>query len=388
MFDVRSLFIVMVVTHVVLAASLWLGTGRRFRDGMGEWTLSLLSQAIAVALFAARGHLPDWLSIVIANVALAVSISLYAAAIRAFRGIATPVLLHGGVAIFTACLCAALIDHFAARVMAFNLLLAAAQVALIATAWKPIEGVLEGTRVLLVGSFAGAATSLLLRSFGPSLYPESFDGFLTPSVLQTVTLLINYAVVLTGSVSFLLMQKERAEHIAQQLASLDPLTGTFNRRTFIELAEKELSHARRVDAPVSLIMLDLDHFKRVNDTHGHLVGDHVLQHFADLVRTQLRQEDILVRFGGEEFCVLLPDVAGPGAVALAGRIRRVVEAAPLRVDGLEIAVTTSAGVAARIDEGPEGLDRLIGRADEALYVAKHRGRNRVAAISPGKMQAA
>jgi diguanylate cyclase (GGDEF)-like protein len=135
------------------------------------------------------------------------------------------------------------------------------------------------------------------------------------------------------------------------------------------------------------VLLDIDHFKRINDTYGHLVGDRVLQRFALLVREQLRKEDILVRYGGEEFCLLLPDVPGPGAVTLAGRIRKSVCKEPLLVDGIEISLTTSAGVAARIDEGPEGLDRLIGRADEALYVAKNRGRNRVAAVSLGQTRA-
>jgi len=130
-------------------------------------------------------------------------------------------------------------------------------------------------------------------------------------------------------------------------------------------------------------MLDIDHFKGINDTHGHLAGDRVLQRFADVVRAELRKEDVLVRYGGEEFCVLVPDVAGPGAVTLAGRIRAAVAREPFVIDGIEIPVTTSAGVAARIDEGPEDVDRLVNRADEALYMAKRRGRNRVASVALG-----
>ena len=196
------------------------------------------------------------------------------------------------------------------------------------------------------------------------------------------------AAILVSSVSFLLMQKERADHVAQQLASLDPLTGAFNRRTFIDLAGKQLSRARRLETPLSLILIDLDYFRGVNDVHGHLAGDRVLQRFADVVRDQLRKEDALVRYGGEEFCLLLPDVPGPGAVALAGRIRKAVADETFVVDGTQIPVTMSAGVAARIDEGPEGLDDLIARADEALQVAKNRGRNRVAAVSLGRSRTA
>jgi diguanylate cyclase (GGDEF)-like protein len=126
----------------------------------------------------------------------------------------------------------------------------------------------------------------------------------------------------------------------------------------------------------------------VNDVHGHLAGDEALRRFAELVRDQLRAEDVFVRYGGEEFCLLLPDVPGPGAVALAGRIRRAVEKTSFPVAGNRLSLTVSAGVAARVNEGPEGLDDLIGRADAALYTAKHRGRNRVAAVSLGAPRAA
>jgi len=109
---------------------------------------------------------------------------------------------------------------------------------------------------------------------------------------------------------------------------------------------------------------------------------------ADIVRSQLRKEDLLVRFGGEEFCVMLPQVPGPGAVVVAGRIRKAVCADPLRIDGREIPVTISLGVAARLDEGPESIEELLGRADQALSLAKNRGRNRVVALSLGRSVAA
>ena len=388
MFDIRSLFVVMVATNLVLAVSLWVGTGRRLKGGLGPWTLGLLVQAASFVLFAARDMIADWISIVVANGLVGVSFSLAAAAILAFRGRALPLFVHlatGGAAAFAV---GALVHDLGARLVASNFLYAAGQVLLFTLAWKPVAGVSGGTRGLFLGSFAIGAAGFLLRAAGPLISPLTIEGFLAPSPLQAITLMCNYTVILLSSVSFLLMQKERDDHLAQQLASVDPLTGAFNRRTFIDLAEKQLSRARRLDAPLSLVLLDLDHFKRVNDNHGHLVGDHVLQRFADLVRDQLRKEDVLVRYGGEEFCLLLPDVPGTGAVALAGRIRKAIARAPIVVDGIEVSLTVSAGVAARIDEGPDGLDGLIARADEALYMAKNRGRNRVAAVSLGRSRAA
>jgi diguanylate cyclase (GGDEF)-like protein len=389
MFDIRSLFAFMVATNLVLAVSLWIGTGRRLGGGLAPWTSSLLAQALALALLALRGAIADALSVVLANALLGLSFSLQAAAILRFRGRGLPAFVHVATAGVAALAAGIFLHDFAARIIALNFLFAACMVSLLALARTPAAGVSGGTRGLFLGSFALGALSFLARAAGPMVSPEAIGSFLAPSALQAFTLMGTYTVVLVSSVAFLLMQKERADHDAQQLASLDPLTGAFNRRTFVELAEKQLSRARRLDAPLTLVLLDLDHFKEINDTHGHLVGDRVLQRFADLVRSQLRKEDILVRYGGEEFCLLLPDVPGPGGVALAGRIRKAVATEDsFVIDGVQIPMTVSAGVAARIDEGAEGLEELIARADEALYIAKNRGRNRVAAVSLGRSRAA
>jgi diguanylate cyclase (GGDEF)-like protein len=135
-------------------------------------------------------------------------------------------------------------------------------------------------------------------------------------------------------------------------------------------------------------MVDLDHFRAINEKHGQRVGDEVLQRVADLVRSALRKEDMLVRFGGEEFLVLLPEVAGPGAVVVGGRIRKAVAASEIVAGTHRFAITVSAGVSARLDEGPESIDSLIARAEEALALAKRRGRNRVVALSLGRSIAA
>jgi diguanylate cyclase (GGDEF)-like protein len=149
-----------------------------------------------------------------------------------------------------------------------------------------------------------------------------------------------------------------------------------------------MSRARRAGQPLSIIMLDIDHFRAVNDKHGHRRGDQVLQRLADVLRAALRKEDMVVRYGGEEFLVFLPDVPGPGAVVVAGRLRKAVAAEELDIEGTRIALTVSAGVAARLDEGPESVDRLIARSEEALALAKQRGRNRVVALSLGRSIAA
>jgi diguanylate cyclase (GGDEF)-like protein len=149
-----------------------------------------------------------------------------------------------------------------------------------------------------------------------------------------------------------------------------------------------MSRARRANQPLSIIMLDIDHLRRLNDDYGQRTGDEVLQRFADIVRTALRKEDMLVRFAGEQFLVMLPEVSGPGAVVVAGRIRRSVADVPIEAAGHLLQVTVSLGVAARLDEGPESIDGLVARAESALQLAKQRGRNRVVALSLGRSIAA
>jgi diguanylate cyclase (GGDEF)-like protein/PAS domain S-box-containing protein len=157
----------------------------------------------------------------------------------------------------------------------------------------------------------------------------------------------------------------------------DDLTGVANRRAFFEAAELELTRNRRTPRPTALILFDADHFKHINDRHGHPAGDCVLRQLGMALSSTFRQVDVVARVGGEEFAVLLPSSTLAGAAAVAERLRELVASQPVVCDGVPIACTVSAGIAA-IDEGDTiDLDTLIKRADQALYAAKANGRNRV-----------
>jgi diguanylate cyclase (GGDEF)-like protein len=169
---------------------------------------------------------------------------------------------------------------------------------------------------------------------------------------------------------------EAATETILRLASTDDLTGLHNRRSFKEFFDLALSAARRHGHPLSLISIDLDHFKVVNDTFGHSVGDQVLQAFATLMMGMVRTEDIAVRWGGEEFIVLLPHSNAEAAAALAERIRAAFEQSIF--SDKPLAVTASFGVA-QLQEDEQG-DSLIRRSDDALYRAKREGRNRVVTV--------
>jgi len=160
------------------------------------------------------------------------------------------------------------------------------------------------------------------------------------------------------------------------LASTDPLTGLLNRRRFLELAVAEHLRAGRHQRPLSLVLIDLDHFKRVNDQHGHRMGDAVLRTAAAILSGAIRGSDLAARFGGEELVLLLPETDLNGAAGMAERLRQGFAAAITSLDGTDVRVTASLGVAAWRGPG-ESLDTLIHRADQALYAAKHAGRDKV-----------
>ena len=170
------------------------------------------------------------------------------------------------------------------------------------------------------------------------------------------------------------VQRERDR--AEQMARTDFLTQLNNRRAFYELADAALRHARRYERPIALLMLDIDHFKTINDKFGHAAGDAAICAVAQLIREQYRATDIAGRLGGEEFALLLPEIELFEALAVAERLRLSVGAYGLEHEGHVIRFTTSIGVAAL--QADETIDLLMARADAALYRAKHAGRNSVA----------
>jgi diguanylate cyclase (GGDEF) domain len=177
---------------------------------------------------------------------------------------------------------------------------------------------------------------------------------------------------------------ERVKLIAflENLSITDALTGIANRRHFEWRLSEEIERARRYKYPLSALMLDLDHFKQVNDNYGHQIGDIVLQQVAQRLRRILRRTDFLARYGGEEFIVLAPQTPADRALILAERLRQVIAESPIPVaDNLQIHITISIGVAV-FPNHAQNESELIGAADAALYKAKQMGRNRVCMFEP------
>jgi diguanylate cyclase (GGDEF)-like protein len=174
-----------------------------------------------------------------------------------------------------------------------------------------------------------------------------------------------------------LVVKNRA---LNEVSSRDTLTGLYNRWYVLEKIDSEINRALRHGSPMALLMLDIDHFKNINDTYGHGVGDQVLQSVGRTLKDSCRVYDVPARYGGEEFCIVLPETPTGNTTIVAERIRQRLQQSSVTVGDVEVSVTASFGIAG-VDSAPEeGIlspAALIDRADRALYTAKHRGRNRI-----------
>jgi diguanylate cyclase (GGDEF)-like protein len=237
---------------------------------------------------------------------------------------------------------------------------------------------LAGVVTYLVLVVAGAVVlrervwPALDRLLPPSSYAElSRAAVVRSSVSSLVLFGLSFAVIV-----FIIDSWRDRERLLQHMARTDGLTGLTNRRTFLELAERELLRSRRYDSPMAVVLIDLDHFKRINDTRGHQVGDRVLVHAAHMLVDAVRDVDTVARFGGEEFAILLPATDATGAAEVAQRCARRLADSEVDIDaGPPAAVTASLGVA--VSGTLEPLDGVLRRADEALYRAKKGGRDRV-----------
>jgi len=183
-----------------------------------------------------------------------------------------------------------------------------------------------------------------------------------------------------------MVRLRRAEGRLREFASVDALTGIFNRRHVLDRLTEERERMRRVRLEkavrcMTLLMVDIDHFKRVNDTHGHLVGDDVLQAISSRLKSMLRAYDVIGRYGGEEFLVVLPATNLAEGMRVAERLRAGVCDQPVRCGGLELQVSISIGVAVTLD-ADEPIPQLLSRADQGMYKAKESGRNRVYSVEP------
>lgn len=380
--DLTTLIVAtMVATFALAFALLLVDAQTRNHDGLAAWGWSLLSLGFTGLSFGMRLEGLEIVTVALATLFFTGGLALQLLAIARFqRGRARDIPLHFAwvpVALGVA-LAIALAGWTQMRYFWLSVVYAA-QLALIAwCAWGPrLQGPRESARLVVVIGAGGLAIFFLARSGLVMMADHGTASASIPVDVAGSTFFAALAGVLMSTAGFLLMQKERALELFRDQSTHDPLTGVANRRSLLQQLDTYLSLANRQSNSLAFLMIDIDHFKRVNDTYGNLAGDAVLREVAKRIRQRLRRQDVVGRYGGEEFgAVLSTDVNG--ALVVANEIRDAFRERPVDFGGRKIGITVSIGIHSRVPEVVEGAaDLMIEAAERALYIAKNRGRDRV-----------
>jgi len=377
-FEVNTLFLLTIDVEAILGLLLLLVWVQSTRvHAVAWWASAHLMRAISVMLYGLYGSVPDLLSIDLPNVLLFSSFGVTWNGARVFNGReALPGSLIAGAGVW---LLASQWPGFEpgseVRGQLSALIIATYTWLTAHEFWRGRNEPLVSRWPAIVLFFTHGAMFLLRTPLNSLLHGKDSDGLLSSAWLSVLSL---EAFLMTIATAFILlaMSKERTELRHKTAAMTDPLTGLLNRRAFLQDAESLLQQQTARDRPIAVLLIDLDHFKSINDRFGHAVGDKVLQIFAKTTRGGLRQTDLVGRLGGEEFTVVLADAGMDNAYLVADRLRKAFAAAAAVVDGEAIYATASIGVSVIIDPRQD-LAKLITLADQALYLAKARGRNRV-----------
>lgn len=357
--------------------------GRSGIPGVHAWAFANGAAILSLLLFAAGARLPALLATEMANALLALSIcALYAGFRLFFRRRIPYAALGAGLA---PTLAAVAWFHYAddnlgMRVAAASLFHGAVCVAIAAAILRSMEEAhsryayrfTAAVALLLAGGHFGRALAHLAH---PRLLA---DGY-APTMSNLLYVAIGTVVLPVLTMGAVMMVHERMLAQAEDMANRDYLTGAWNRRALFRFAEREVLRAQRTGRPLSLLVLDVDHFKRINDSHGHAQGDRVLTDLTAQANAMIRRFDVFARLGGEEFALLLPEADADAALHAAHRLRQAMQRA-LPAEGMRIDYTVSIGVATLLDA--ENFSTLLGRADAALYAAKEAGRNTVCTAVP------
>jgi diguanylate cyclase (GGDEF)-like protein len=373
-----TLLYVNILITTTLAACLGLVARRDRADGLMYWALALVAHTGAYVLYALRGVASDWLSVVLANVLITSVFALMSEGVYKFQGRRPPRRWIWAPVPFVALTFALLQDHMVARVL---LLAAVLSVQFVQFAWAMHQRWAltpgRGKQFVLAG-FGLFLLALLVRAAAVLSGTVEIRSVTDSNAVQALIFSITSVAMVLSNFGMVVMTKERADERNRQLAMQDELTGLSNRRDIQEALTRQLAQALRSGRPLALLMIDIDHFKRINDSYGHLSGDQALRQLADCIRARVRSQDLAGRWGGEEFLVVLPETDAQGAALLAEHLRLTVERTTfLALDGPRMPLTVSIGCHALDITADRSTDDMVNVADQALYRAKQNGRNRV-----------
>mgnify|MGYP000303690752 CR=1 FL=1 len=378
--DIRTLFFATTVTSVLLAGAmvvLWRAVPEE--RACRYWAAGAVLSVIGFSLIFLRGTVPDFLSIPVSNTLLVGSYALSAFGIAVFTGSRMPYFL-GGFSPLVMFLAAAYFLYVEPDV-GWRIVALSALMGLMAywNAYSLLVHVPAGmglTQRLAGALFLAHGIALALRAVLTLTGSGPVVSLFSATTLEVANSILTLIVITGVTFCFAAMTAQRLHLHLEHAASHDALTGLPNRCAIEEMAGRETARAARHGYPLSVLMMDLDRFKAVNDTYGHEAGDAVLKAFAEIAKKNLRQGDVIGRFGGEEFLALLPVSDREAAIRVAERIRTAVSSRPVSHAGSAIPLTVSIGVAVSDADSVSSQD-AIRAADSALYAAKRGGRNQV-----------
>ncbi len=380
--DVNTLFMVTIYVEAILGLLLLFAWVQNTSiKAVAWWGFAHLLRAASVVLFGMYGTVPDLISIDLANALLFTAFAVTWTGARVFDGRPPePVYMVTGAVIWLlVCRLPVLAEAVDARVLIASGIITAYTWLTAFEFWRGRDEQLVSRWPAIFMLFAHGAL-FLLRTPLVAVLPWSVTNKIYGSVWLTV--LSFEALLFTISIAFILlaMAKERTELRHRTAAMVDPLTGIANRRSFLQeaalIAKRHLGDPR----PTAFLVIDLDHFKSINDRFGHALGDRVLEIFSETARRATRTTDLVGRLGGEEFAAVLYDTPRDKALAVAERIREGFAQAALEVESRPVCATVSIGLV-HCEDGVLDVPQLLAQADQALYYAKERGRNRVEVAS-------
>jgi diguanylate cyclase (GGDEF)-like protein len=351
-------------------------------EGIREWAVGGVVTMVAATLYSLRDIAPDWLSILVANLTLTAGFYCWFVGTRRFMGLALAsvksVVAYAVVLLILLVYWTYVVPSFLHRSSLMTLVHSSFFIGQMYLVLRYGRRNFSGLFFVSVMLLALSASTLRIVA---TLLEDGaqFQVLLQRSLVQSIYLVVYALSSLLQTMGFFMMITDRLNEELKKEARIDPLTGAWNRRAVMEQMHVVMATAKRKAQAVSVIAMDLDHFKRINDTHGHDVGDEVLKHFSALVQEQKRPSDFFARLGGEEFILVLPDTDHQQAFDVAQRIHRQLNAL---ADTTLPPYTVSQGVTEqRFDPSNQGIDlsihALLKRADTAVYEAKTAGRNRV-----------
>jgi diguanylate cyclase (GGDEF)-like protein len=384
--DILTLTIMLMAVTAVLSITMILSfLTRKTYPGFGLWTAGNATFTVGFFFVSLRNLIPDIFTVVLANVLLLTAAICFLEGTRLFRGKTIHKIFSVSlIVVYTVfqSYYTFVNNDIGVRIIVISLLMA---VIYGLVALELLRNVLPDLRFpyWLTGSlFAFYSIFMFARGLITELIPAPHDLF-APNMLQTITFLLAIFLGIAWTFGFLMLNSERLEFDLksaqlelERMAKIDFLTGIANNRFFFEAGASEVQRAQRYNRPLAVLMVDLDRFKKINDTYGHAIGDKALVKLAVICKNFLRNGDIFGRLGGEEFAILLPETDITGGGIIAERLLSAIAKTNIEVDNKILHITVSIGVAELLPD-EDKLETLLKRADDAMYEAKRKGRNQV-----------